>query len=93
MNSITRQLAGKTPEEVADFMASVTPGSPNDQMAKSEFALIQTNYQKAAADAAVETAQHTQRYTRYMFWSVVILALSSAASFGLGLLAFLSKHG
>jgi hypothetical protein len=89
MNTPRRQLAGKTPEEVAEFMASVTSGSPNDQMARAEFALLQTNFQKDAAQAAKETALHTQRYTLYMFWSVVILAFSAVASFVLSVLTYL----
>jgi len=32
MNSPRRQLAGKSPDEVADFMAGVSPGSPDDQI-------------------------------------------------------------
>jgi hypothetical protein len=91
MSSSRRQLAGKSPEEVAEFMAGVTQGSLNDQMAKAEFSLLQTNLQKEATEAAKETARYTQRYTRYMFWSVVILAASSLASFILALLQYLKK--
>ena len=72
-------------------MAGVTQGSLNDQMAKAEFALLQTNLQKEATEASKQTALYTQRYTRYMFWSVVILALSSFASFVLSLLAYVKK--
>ena len=90
MNAPRRQLAGKSPEEVADFMAGVTQGSLNDQMAKAEFALLQTNFQKQATDAAIQTANETQRYTRYMFWSVVVLAISSVLSVGVSLVTYFS---
>ena len=83
-----RQLAGKTLDEIADFMAGVTQGSLNDQMARAEFMLRQTNFEKEAAAAAKETACHTQRYTRYMFWSVIILALSVVANLAVNLLIY-----
>ena len=72
-------------------MAGVTQGSLNDQMVKAEFALLQTNFQKEAAEAAKATAVYTQRYPGYMFWSVVILAVSSFAGFILSLLSYLKK--
>ena len=86
-----RQLAGKSLDEIADFMADVTQGSPNDQMARAEFLLRQTNLQKEVAKAAKETALYTRRYTRYMFWSVVMLAVSAIASLVVNLLAFVSR--
>lgn len=68
----SRLFDGKPNEVVADVMAGCQTSSENDQMAKAEFYLRQTN-------AIMETATHTKRYTRYMFWSVVVLALSSVA--------------
>ena len=59
-------------------MAGVTMGSPNDQMAKTEILLKQTIFQQQASEAAIRTAVETQRYTRYMYWSVVVLTVSSA---------------
>lgn len=80
MQSLRQQLSGKSLEEVADFMANVTPGSPNDQIAKAEFLLLQTKFQIEASQAAKDTALYTRSYTRYMFWSVVILAVSAVGS-------------
>jgi len=76
---------------LADFMAGVTQGSLNDQMARAEFMLRQTEFQKQASDAAKETALYTQRYTRYMLWSVVILAISVAANLVVSVLIYLKK--
>ncbi len=87
--SSPRDLAGKSFEEVAEYMGGVTPGSLNDQ--KAEFMLRQTEFQKDAAEAAKQTALYTRRYTRYMFWSVVILALSAVANLVISGLAYM-KH-
>lgn len=85
----SRQLAGKSLEEIADFSAGITMGSPNDQMAKTEFLLRQTLFQQQAAEAAIKTASETQRYTRYMFWSVVVLAVSSVLTFAVAIGSYL----
>jgi thiaminase len=63
--------------QVADSMAATQPGSQNDQVAKAEFLFRQTQFVERQAKAAEETAAATKRYTRYMLWSVVILAASS----------------
>ena len=86
-----RQLAGKSLDEIADFMAGVTQGSLNDQMARAEFMLRQTEFQKQTSDAAKATASHTQRYTQYMLWSVVILAISVMANLVVSVLTYLKK--
>jgi Na+-driven multidrug efflux pump len=62
-------------------MAGGESGSRNDQRAKAEFMLRQTRAQIAAAQATEETARYTREYTRYMFWSVVVLALSALGNF------------
>jgi hypothetical protein len=89
MSSLRDQISGKTLEQVADFMANVTPGSPNDQTAKAELLLRQTQFQREASEAAKDTAEHTKRYTRYMLWSVIILAVSAAGSLIISILAYL----
>ena len=92
MQSLRKQsVAGKSLEEVAEFMAGVTSGSPNDQVARAEFLLRQTEFQRDAAAAAKETAIYTQRYTRYMFWSVVILALSAAGTLLMSVLTYIAS--
>ena len=91
MPSPRDQVAGKALEEVADFMARGNAGSLSDQIAKSEFALRQTLFQEDVAKAAKETADYTQRYTRYMFWSVVILAISAFGSLCISMLTYLNK--
>jgi hypothetical protein len=88
METLRSRIAGKSLEEVADFMAGVGPGSPNDQVAKAEFLLRQTQSQEKASRAAQDTAEYTQRYTRYMLWSVVILAISAIGSLVVSLLTY-----
>ena len=92
MQSLREQsVARKSLDVVAEFMAGVTPGSPNDQVARAEFLLRQTEFQRDAAAAAKETAIYTQRYTRYMFWSVVILALSAAGTLLMSVLTYIAS--
>jgi hypothetical protein len=78
---------GQPLERIADVMAGCQPNSTNDQTSRAEFLLRQTQFQKEAAEAsresagaAREMADYTKKYTRYMFWSVVVLAASSLGS-------------
>lgn len=72
-----KELSDKPLETVANFMAGCGPGSENDHMAQAEFLLRQTKAQIEASEATKETAFYTKRYTRYMLWSVIILAVSA----------------
>jgi 2-phosphoglycerate kinase len=66
-----RQNLGKLSlDELADWMASVTMNSQNDQMVRAEFLRRQTL-------AAEDTAGYTKTNARYMLWSVIALAASS----------------
>jgi anti-sigma-K factor RskA len=60
-------------EEVAQRMAAGQVNSQADLEARAEFLRRQTL-------AAQETADATKRYTKYMFWSVVVLAASAVAT-------------
>jgi hypothetical protein len=85
-------FTGKPLETVADVMAGCQSGSQMDQISRAEFLLRQTKAQIDAAKATTETAHHTKRYTRYMFWSVVILALSALGTFILGLINYIATN-
>lgn len=78
-----KQFEGKSLEEVADMMADSGSNSELAHAARTEFLLRQTK-------AIEDTATHTARYTRYMLWSVFILALSAFGSFLLGIWRFTS---
>jgi len=80
MSNRASLFEGKSLEFVADMMAGSDPGSNYGQAAKAEFMLRQTKAQISAACATEETAKATKKYTRYMFWSVVVLALSALGS-------------
>lgn len=75
-----RDLDGKPLEEVANFMARAGSDSHNDQTARAEFLLRQTRSMERQAAAAEQTASETAKYTRFMFWSVLVLAASSLVS-------------
>ena len=68
-----RTFQDKPLEHVADVMAGCDQNSSNNQMAKAEFYLRQT-------EAIQGTAEYTKRYTRYMFWSVVVLGVGTFLS-------------
>ena len=72
--------AGKSLEELADFQARQDAGSANDQIAKAEFALRQTEFLERQAKAAESAALATIRSTKYMLWAVVVLAAASLAN-------------
>jgi hypothetical protein len=72
---------GKPLKDVADKMAGAQPNSMNTNMARAEFLLRQTELQERATKATEDAAHYTKIYTRYMFWSVFILAISSLGSF------------
>jgi hypothetical protein len=65
-----KDFDGKAHEEVANYMATKMVNSQEDQAARAEFLLRQTNFMERQALA-------TEKYTKYMFWSVVVLAASS----------------
>lgn len=69
MSNHREQLFKDKPlSEIADAMGNSQANSQNDQTAKAEFPLRQT-------DAIEQTAKQTALYTKYMFWSVVLLAI------------------
>ena len=70
-------LGQKTLDELADWSASLQPDSKAAHAGKTEFLKRQTEFYERMATAAEKTAQDTNRYTRFMFWSVVVLAASS----------------
>lgn len=81
-------FAHKPLEAVANAMAGCEPGSQMDQIARAEFLFRQTDAQLGAARATEETARATSRYTRYMLWSVVVLAVSAFGTLGVSIASF-----
>jgi hypothetical protein len=75
-----QQLASMTLDDLANWMAQIGAGSPNDQVAKAEFLRRQTQAQIDAAKAAEDTAVFTRHNARYMLWSVIVLAASSVCT-------------
>ena len=65
------------------------PTSRDYYKVETELKRRQTKAQIEAADASKETADYAKQSVRWMFWSVVVLAAASVASFVLDLLAFL----
>ncbi len=76
-------------EEVARRIADADPNSHTAHHGRTEFLLRQSQWQHAAAEATERTAKSTAEYTKYMFWSVVILAGSALASFIIELIRLL----
>jgi hypothetical protein len=80
MDKDRQVLGGQSLDDLADRMASVTPGSPNDQAVRAEFLRRQTLAAIDEATAAQDTAKFTRNSARYMLWSVIVLALPSMAT-------------
>lgn len=66
--------------EIADFLAKSAPNSPDSHVARAEFLLREAQFAERQALAAEETMRQTARYTKYMFWSVTLLAVSVISS-------------
>lgn len=93
MDQIRKSLADMSLDQLADWMSTIQPNTNNDMTARAEFLRRQTLLAQAAtaatvkaADAAVETARFTRDNARYLLWSVIVLAVSSAGTFVLALL-------
>jgi len=68
------ELRGASLDDVTGRMIAGMPNASSELEARAEFMRRQTV-------AAQETAAATQRYTRYMFWSVVVLTGSALGTF------------
>jgi hypothetical protein len=78
MPSRREQLLGDLSDEaLADYHATVGPGSQSEQEVQAEYMLRQMQMQREVADAAIETANYTRQSARYMRWSVIVLAVSA----------------
>jgi hypothetical protein len=89
-----QDLTKLTPEQLVD--AAGQPGSQQSLWVEFEFMRRQTvaqieaaEAQERAASAAEETAVYTRRNAFWMLLSVVVLTLSSLATFVLALLTYL----
>jgi hypothetical protein len=91
LDSTRSDLTAKSLTELADSMAAGQPGSQRDHEAQAEFLRRQTLFQQEASQAARATAASTSEYTKYMFWSVVVLAVSAFLSVVLDILRFMSE--
>ncbi len=70
------QLRAMTLEELETFLTGGVGGSTRATRGHAEFLRRQTQAQLDAAEAAKATAKATEQYTRYMLWSVLLLAAS-----------------
>lgn len=81
------QLSSFTLVDIGKMLVGSQPGSPNHCWLMAElnrrqlFEQIEaTKAQSEAAKAAADTAEYTRQNARYMLWSVIVLAASSAVS-------------
>jgi hypothetical protein len=85
MASDREKLEGATLEQLADCMQDGPQIGRPYHASAAELERRKATWQRKAkqatedaANAAIETAEHTRRSARYMLWSVVVLALASA---------------
>ena len=76
-----KAFGGKSIEEIADFMIEKAERLEGTvyYAGHVEFMYRQTKAQQDAACATEATAKYTKQYTRYVFWTVVIMAVSMIA--------------
>jgi hypothetical protein len=72
-------------DDLADELANEPPGSSAHNAAMAEF----TRRQALAEEAAAAAAKATAEATRYMLWSVIVLAVASVVNL---LLTYLPHH-
>jgi hypothetical protein len=82
-----QELGRLSDDEVADWLSTRGPASPDEMVAQAEFLRRETGLQreatqaaKDAAQAAKDTAEYTKRNARYMLWSIVVLTASAAVT-------------
>ncbi len=73
-------LADLSLDELAERAGDASPGAPLAHAFEMEFMKRQTECHQEAAKASKETANATKQYAKYMLLSIIILALSSAAT-------------
>ena len=79
-------LKDKSLDELSEYMQDAMSTSEADYRGRTEFLKRQTV-------AIQETAEHTKKYTKYMFWSVVLLLLSVIGTLFFELLNYLKPLG
>jgi hypothetical protein len=79
--TLAQQMHEATLEELVGFAAR-DPGSQFSEAAKAELSRPEIFAQQEAARAQQEAAHYTKQSARWMFWSVVVVAITSLASLG-----------
>jgi hypothetical protein len=74
-----------------EFAASVGgTGAPIDgegaRKAQTSALLLETRFAQRQAEAAERAAKATERYTRYMFWSVIAILISAVLTLVVGII-------
>lgn len=75
-----RMLSQKSHDELADYLANYTPGTPGEAAPRAEFLLRQTQFIERQAIAAERAAQLTRRYTTYMLLTAIATFLTALAT-------------
>jgi len=74
------ELENVSLDELADRIAGAPAMSTFGEAARAELARRQLLLQVQATQAAKDTADYTRKSARYIFWSVVAIAVSSVAT-------------
>jgi hypothetical protein len=67
-------------EHLASVIANTDPGSRASEAAKAELTRREIIAQQEAALSQQEAARYTKQNARWMFWSVVVVAITSFLS-------------
>jgi hypothetical protein len=76
-DDLARRMREATLEHLAAVVANTDPGSRSSNAAKAELTRREILTQQSAAKAQEEAARYTRQTARWMFWSVIVVAVSS----------------
>jgi hypothetical protein len=81
-SDLAQQMRDATLEHLAAVAAGSDPGTRNFEAAKAELTRREIIAQQEAARAQQEAARYTKQNALWMFWSVVVVAITSLLSLG-----------
>jgi hypothetical protein len=81
-SDLAQQMRDTSLEHLAAVVANMEPGSRASEAAKAELTRREIIAQQDAARAQQEAARYTKANARWMFWSAIVVAITSLLSLG-----------
>ncbi len=80
MSDLATQMRGATLDHLSALIANSDPGSRASEAAKAELTRRDISVAQQAAQAQIDSARYTRDNARWMFWSVIVLLVTSLAN-------------